>query len=1139
MGNVIPSRKVLLEAEKENAELGNENNGFLSKKYGFLPVTPPLLSLPSEFQIWDEIADELHKLYKSVRIRKVLDTLPLLDASEQNLPDEYLLRAQLLLGVFAHSYYRNEFGKPDRSPDSILIPWNQVCQRLNRMEVTLTVSDFFLYNWRFKDPKNTTRSVDNIDLLVNIYDCVEDRQFNFAVWDATVKSVSNINHIIEAQEAVVEGDNFKVKECLSAIMERLRAFATVFTNIPLFKYAENSCNPVIWARTTGVFAHPVYPKNLGPALGGMPDIHLLDIFLRRHNYESRIGKEQLKLIERGDLRHVKNFLKAVGEISLKEYIFSSGDKELMGLYSGLIDLYSGEKGFLGVHRLKAYGFIEGAIKAGRVETLGQFSSDVKNIFQEKAWLELNKQFIRAEDERRDDINFEYPDIKCVNISNQKNNIVVTLDLSDTGLDYRPGDYIKLMPENGAEIIERTIKSLSAHGHEVIELSKSWHAYLMRLSKIRADQKTLTLREFLKYAHIRPIAKSTLEKLAKLCNSNAINDLLADGCYQEIELWEVLGLVRPELYSIKRILVSPPFHKENISNIIPPLDFRTYSVSSYKNKSSSSQSNIVELLIQPLKYSGCPMLGHEKIESYGVASNYLTSKEIIGKKIPATLLNSIDWKLPEDTTLPVVMFAAGSGIAPFRSFISQAINSNRTSPFYLFISVDKRASLWFKDEIENWLNSLNLTLFINCTQEDVTYEVETRDGKKVIVDSKKPRGRVQNTLFDPSISRLLWDLMRTKYQKGQGAYCFICGQTGFGQAIYESLIEVAQKHIFSCPEIPCKSAHEFIYKLVADFRLMTSTFTSYRDKSTIDREIPISELVQHNNADNGYWMLINDFIYDVTDFINIHPGGYIILINNSGVDATLEYESIGHHLDAGVNSKLETYLIGRRKHISFTTQLECVIVNSKLQCLSLKEFYVSWQSELFTVVEMQNAASNMFNFFENVSPRWNMSSNELLAFRMQSSAQDHQTFVHLYLSPLIGRLNFLWSITAAICSPNTEIYFLETRIKDLLASPTHQKIVDLPTKLAGLSKTLEPTISQSECDYYLKIITTIKEESQGFLSRTKEILRQGILVFEEYGDNTLKEGGIKLLDILMEFIAALETYENNLGGILEVPHKFSR
>lgn len=1115
---MIPSRKVLTEAEKENKRLGHENKGFLSKEFGFTPSTPPLLKLPPQFHIWDEIASEIHKLYKTVRIRKVLERLPFLDPTEENLPDKYLLRAQLLLGIFAHSYFWCEFGHPNHLPRAIFDPWQKICNRLNRSEVTLTISDLFLYNWKFKNPNDTTRTIENLDLLVNVYDRCEEAQFYLTVLDSTIQDIPNVNLIVEAQEAVVAKDDDKIKKCLSLISDNLRAITESFTHISLYKYAEKYCNPIIWGRSTGLFTHPVTSKVMGPGAGGTPYIHALDTFLRRDSYESRIGQEQLRFISRADTEHTKNFLRAIGEISLKEYVVSNGDDEMMGLYSGVIEQFSGNKGFLGVHRRKAYGFLEGAIKAGRVETTGHFSGDVKNIFQDKAWIELNEQFKLAENERHDKIKYEYPNIKRLSVSSELSNKIVTFNTQGTGLNYRPGDYVDLFPENNKALIEKTLKALQAKGDESVELSKSWYSYLLRLSKIQEEQKSLPLREFLKYAHLRPVRKETIEILFKLSQEPAIKDLLTNGLYQEVELWEVLELIRPEHYLIGRILVAPHFHTESISNIIPPLAARTYSVSSPK------ESHKLELLIQPLKHRGCPVLAHGGDERCGVASSYLTSQPPIEKKVPATALNSLEFKLPKDTTLPVVMFGAGSGLAPFRAFINQAINSQRKSPLYLFISVDKRQSLWFKEELEYWLNSSPLHLFINCTQEDTTFAVEIKDGKKKLGDKKRPKGRIQTLMVEPEISNKLWELMRDKEQGGKGAHIYVCGQTGFGQSVYESLTEIACHHIMKTPEVICKSPKHFIYKLVADFRLMMSIFTSHRDKATVERAIPVSELVLHNNEKEGYWMLINDFIYDVSDFLNIHPGGPLTLINNSGVDATEEYESVGHHLDDGVNAQLDTYLFAKLKPIKFGRQMECTVMNHRLQVVSMEEFYDAWVQNLFSVVSMQNAARNMYDFLSDISKNWGMSQKELLAYSLGAAAENHKVYMQLYLSPLIACLNTLWSLTAPICSPKTDIYFMENSTKAIKENP-----ISIPEVLAQLSQSIDPPPSDQEFDLYHQFQEDLKTHNLHLLAEVKEYFRQGILIFETYGDNASATGGEKLLSYLLQALEALKKYQNNLSS----------
>lgn len=46
-----------------------------------------------------------------------------------------------------------------------------------------------------------------------------------------------------------------------------------------------------------------------------------------------------------------------------------------------------------------------------------------------------------------------------------------------------------------------------------------------------------------------------------------------------------------------------------------------------------------------------------------------------------------------------------------------------------------------------------------------------------------------------------------------------------------------------------------------------------------------EEVQKHNTRDDCWVIINGMVYDVTEFIAIHPGGANIIISNAGKDVT--------------------------------------------------------------------------------------------------------------------------------------------------------------------------------------------------------------------------------------------------------------
>ena len=59
------------------------------------------------------------------------------------------------------------------------------------------------------------------------------------------------------------------------------------------------------------------------------------------------------------------------------------------------------------------------------------------------------------------------------------------------------------------------------------------------------------------------------------------------------------------------------------------------------------------------------------------------------------------------------------------------------------------------------------------------------------------------------------------------------------------------------------------------------------------EYSIEEVAFHNN-ENDAWIIINNDVYDITDFLDEHPGGKMILMSVLGEDATELFEEL-HNL----------------------------------------------------------------------------------------------------------------------------------------------------------------------------------------------------------------------------------------------------
>nr|AFJ91727.1 cytochrome b5 [Ostrea edulis] len=64
----------------------------------------------------------------------------------------------------------------------------------------------------------------------------------------------------------------------------------------------------------------------------------------------------------------------------------------------------------------------------------------------------------------------------------------------------------------------------------------------------------------------------------------------------------------------------------------------------------------------------------------------------------------------------------------------------------------------------------------------------------------------------------------------------------------------------------------------------------------------------SKKDKSTWLIIHDNVYDVTKFLEEHPGGEEVLLEQAGRDATEAFEDVGHSTDA--RELMKDYLIGK-------------------------------------------------------------------------------------------------------------------------------------------------------------------------------------------------------------------------------------
>jgi cytochrome b involved in lipid metabolism len=79
--------------------------------------------------------------------------------------------------------------------------------------------------------------------------------------------------------------------------------------------------------------------------------------------------------------------------------------------------------------------------------------------------------------------------------------------------------------------------------------------------------------------------------------------------------------------------------------------------------------------------------------------------------------------------------------------------------------------------------------------------------------------------------------------------------------------------------------------------------------TAEKEYTETEVAKHT-AEDDVWIILEGVVYDVTKFMDDHPGGPEIIHNQAGRDATDEFEEVFHSETA--KKMLPEYRVGTVK-----------------------------------------------------------------------------------------------------------------------------------------------------------------------------------------------------------------------------------
>ena len=314
-----------------------------------------------------------------------------------------------------------------------------------------------------------------------------------------------------------------------------------------------------------------------------------------------------------------------------------------------------------------------------------------------------------------------------------------IDLSNSGMAYKPGDSLGVYPQNDPALAVSVVNALDASADAEVAVTQG---VTMGLQEALTD-----------WLDITAPSDDVLELLANAASdgeeAKALADMASEGLDESpLDVYDILShypSARPDVQAFV----------DALGRLRP----RLYSIASSQNQHPDE----VHLTVGVVRYEA------EGRRRKGVASTYI-GERAQGREVPVYLQPAKDFGVPDDDTTPIIMVGPGTGIAPFRAFIEERHARGATGGAWLFFGNPHSDSDYlYREELESYREAGTLTHISTAFSRD-------GEGKVYVQDRIRDNGAE------------LWSWLEA------GAHFYVCGDAEqMAPAVDQSLREVVRDH----------------------------------------------------------------------------------------------------------------------------------------------------------------------------------------------------------------------------------------------------------------------------------------------------------------------------------------------------------
>ena len=273
---------------------------------------------------------------------------------------------------------------------------------------------------------------------------------------------------------------------------------------------------------------------------------------------------------------------------------------------------------------------------------------------------------------------------------------------DTG--YTTGDYLVVLPHNPPETVQRVLQRFKLSEGDSISVSNTSKKFLPTSSTSALDFFSTSVELG------APVTRRQLETISSFTSEDlksSIQKLAEESTYSTILTKRTTILDILDTYPVSLPL-------EYYIDMLPALAPRQYSISSSPlatahTAPTSNPRDHPDITSVSLTYDvlTAPALSNPDRTFTGVCSTYLSSRKP-GDRIACFVRpTAVGFRLPTDPATPVLMFAAGTGIAPMMAFLQERAaiaeaGQKKLGPAALFFGCrDSEKDFLYKKQLLEW------------------------------------------------------------------------------------------------------------------------------------------------------------------------------------------------------------------------------------------------------------------------------------------------------------------------------------------------------------------------------------------------------------------------------------------------------